>query len=94
MRGWLSGMVAMFLACAVGCTSLDVKTDHDPTVDFSRFKTFAFSGLTNLNQGGVLDNSLIRNRLDTLIDRELRQKGLTQVHPDQNPDLACTTGWV
>lgn len=87
MRGWLSGTVVMFLACAVGCTSLDVKTDHDPTVDFSRFKTFAFSGVTDLDQRGVLDNSLLRNRLETIIDRVLWQKGLTQVSLDQNPDL-------
>jgi hypothetical protein len=87
MQGWLSGVVTMFVACAVGCTSLDVKTDHDPTVDFSRFKTFAFSGLTDLNQRGVLDNSLIRNRLETMIGRELQQKGLTQIPLDQNPDL-------
>ncbi len=87
MQGWLSGVMAMFVACAVGCTSIDVKTDFDQTVDFSRFKTFAFTGITDLNQGGVLDNSLVRNRLETMIDRELRQKGLTQTRLDQNPDL-------
>jgi hypothetical protein len=87
MQGLLSGVVAMFVVCAVGCTSLDVKTDFDPTVDFSRFKTFAFTGLTDLDQRGILDNSLIRNRFETMIGKELRQKGLSQVPLDQSPDL-------
>ena len=87
MQGWLSGIVAMLAACAVGCTSIDVKTDFDQTVDFSRFKTFAFARMTDLNQGGVLDNSLLRHRIETGIERELRQKGLTQTDLDHNPDL-------
>src|SRR5574337_149878 len=87
MRRWLSGVVAMFVACVVGCTSVEVKTDFDSTVDFSRFKTFAFTGMTDLNPSGVLDNSLMRGRLERMIDRELRQKGLTQTSLDQHPDL-------
>ncbi|MBX3301000.1 MAG: DUF4136 domain-containing protein [Nitrospira sp.] len=87
MRRWLSGVVAIIVACVVGCTSIDVKTDFDQTIDFSRFKTFAFTGITDLNQGGVLDNSLVRHRLETMIGRELQQKGLTQASLDQNPDL-------
>ncbi|MFY4727848.1 DUF4136 domain-containing protein [Nitrospira sp. BLG_2] len=87
MQGWLSGAVAMFVVCAVGCTALDVKTDFDPTIDFSRFKTFAFTGLTDLDQGGILDNSLIRQRLENMIGKELQRKGLTQVGLEQNPDL-------
>jgi len=87
MLGWLSGVVAMLLVFAAGCVSPDVKTDFDPTVDFSRFKTFAFSGLTDLDQRGMLDNSLMRQRLENMIGRELQQKGLTQVGLEQNPDL-------
>jgi hypothetical protein len=87
MLGWLSGVVAMLLVFAAGCVSPDVKTDFDPTVDFSRFKTFAFTGLTDLDQRGMLDNSLMRQRLENMIGRELQQKGLTQVGLEQNPDL-------
>lgn len=87
MQGWLKGVVAMFVACAAGCTSMDVKTDFDPAVDFSRYKTFAFTGMTELDQSGVLDNSLMRDRLERMIDRELREKGLTRTRLDQHPDL-------
>lgn len=70
-----------------GCTTIDVKTDFDPSADFSRFRTFAFVGLTDLNQGGVLNNSLTRKRLETILSRELSQKGLRQVGLEDHPDL-------
>ena len=70
-----------------GCTTIDVKTDFDPSVDFTRFRSFAFVGLTDLNQGGVLNNSLTRKRLETIIARELSQKGFQQVALDERPDL-------
>lgn len=70
-----------------GCTTIDVKTDFDPSADFTRFHSFAFAGLTDLNQGGVLDNSLTRKRLETILGRELTQKGLQQVALDEHPDL-------
>ena len=39
------------------CSSFKVNTDHDPTVDFSSFKTFAFAGPSEANKGGIYDNS-------------------------------------
>ena len=41
-----------------GCTDFKVKTDHDPTADFSSFKTFAFAGPAEMNKGGIYDNTL------------------------------------
>ena len=87
MWRWLISLNIIFLACAVGCTSIDVKTDFDPTVDFSRFKTFAFAGFTDLNQSGVLNNTLTRRRLETVISGELVKKGLRQAGVDENPDV-------
>src|SRR5688572_14878001 len=45
-------ILAMSLAA---CSSFTVNTDHDPTVDFSSFKTFAFAGPTEMNKGGLYD---------------------------------------
>jgi hypothetical protein len=87
MWRWVISLNVIFLACAVGCTNIDVKTDFDPTVDFSRFKTFAFAGFTDLNQSGVLNNTLTRRRLETVISGELVKKGLRQVGIDENPDV-------
>ena len=78
----------ILFSCALsGCSTIDVKTDFDPSVDFTRFHTFAFAGLTDLNMGGVLDNSLMRKRIETIMARELSQKGLRHVALDEHPDL-------
>jgi hypothetical protein len=78
--------MVMFL-CVAGCTSIDVKTDFDETADFSKYRTFAFAGMTDLNQSGVLTNSLTRKRIEGAIARELTKKGLSQIELGQNPDL-------
>ena len=78
---------AIIVFCFQACSSFDVKTDFDPSADFTKFRTFAFTGMTDLNKGGILDNSLTRRRLESAISRELTTKGLRQVESDQNPDL-------
>lgn len=80
--------LSVLVSCAwSGCTTIDVKTDFDPSADFTRFHTFAFVGLTDLNRGGVLDNSLMRKRLEAIIAKELTQKGLRHIALDEHPDL-------
>jgi hypothetical protein len=44
--------LAVVVLCFHGCTGPDVKTDFDPSADFSKFHTFAFLGLTDINRGG------------------------------------------
>jgi Domain of unknown function (DUF4136) len=80
-------LAALTFSCVMGCTSIDVKTDFDETADFTKFRTFAFAGMTDLNQAGVLSNSLMRKRIESAIARELTKKGLNHVELDQNPDL-------
>jgi len=86
IRRIVFNVVIVLLWCHA-CTSIDVKTDFDPTADFTRFKTFAFAGLTDMNKGGILDNSLTRKRIESIVARELTSKGLQQVELDQHPDL-------
>jgi hypothetical protein len=71
----------------------NVRTDFDPAADFATFRTYAFAGLTDLNQGGVLNNSLIRKRLEQMIGEQLSSKGLRQVGLDEHPDLRVHN-WV
>lgn len=80
-------LVTAIFACAVGCTSIDVKTDFDRSADFNKFKTFAFTGMTDMNQAGLLSNSLIRKRIESAIGKELTKKGLRSVASEQKPDL-------
>lgn len=88
MRIWRTTLcLAMVLFCAQACTSIDVKTDFDPSADFTRFHTFAFAGLTDITKTGLLDNSLTRKRIEGGISRELTKKGLREVKMDERPDL-------
>jgi len=93
-KEWLMrGVKRSFLRCLgmiwllAACTSPNVKTDFDPSVDFNRFRTFAFIGLSQLNRGTALDNSLTRKRIESVVGQELMSKGLQQVSLDQHPDL-------
>lgn len=79
--------VVMFFACVVGCSTIDVKIDFDPAADFTRFHTFAFGGLTDITQTGLLDNSLVRKRIESAVARELTKKGLREVTTEDHPDL-------
>ena len=88
MRFWRSILcVAMVLFWAQACTTIDVKTDFDPSADFTRFHTFAFAGLTDITKTGLLDNSLVRKRIEAAVLRELTKKGLREVKIDERPDL-------
>ncbi|HEU4500850.1 MAG TPA: DUF4136 domain-containing protein [Nitrospira sp.] len=87
MRRRRRGCLLILAVSLVACTSFKVNTDHDPTVDFSSFKTFAFAGPAELNKGGIYDNSLTRRRVESAVVRELTGKGLRQVGLDEPQDL-------
>jgi hypothetical protein len=59
-----------------------VKVSSDPSVDFSKFKTYAWDQ-------GTLANPLIKQFIVTAVDREMMAKGLQKV--ESNPDLVVTT---
>lgn len=73
--------------CLSACSAFKVQTDHDPTADFSSFKTFAFAGPAEMNKGGIYDNSLMQKRIESAVARELTAKGLRQVGLDEPQDL-------
>ena len=70
-----------------GCAGPKVITDFDPSAEFSAFHTFAFTGLTDRDQGGVLDNSLLRKRIEEIVGQQLTAKGLRQVGVEDRSDL-------
>ena len=83
-----TALAALMFLCTVGCaTNIEVKTDFDQSADFAKYQTFAFAGMTDLNQAGVLSNSLMRKRIESALTEELTKKSLRQVGLDQHPDL-------
>lgn len=85
-RGLEAALLLLILSLSA-CTTFDVKTDHDPTADFTKFKRFTFMGLTGAEKGGIHDNSLTHKRIESAVARELTGKGLEQVDLHQQPDL-------
>jgi hypothetical protein len=79
--------LALGLLAAGGCAGPKVLTDFDPSAEFSAFRTYAFAGLTDRDQGGVLDNSLMRKRIEEIVGRQLTAKGLRQVGLEDRSDL-------
>ena len=64
-------LLLILVAVLPGCHAFGVKTDYDPTADFSSFKTFAFGGVAEMNKGGIYDNTLTRKRIESAVAREL-----------------------
>ena len=60
------------------CTTFNVKTDDDPTADFTTFTTFTFVGLAESAKGGDPRSSLMHKRIESAVARELTGKGLRQ----------------
>ena len=87
MRRRRTACLLILAVSLAACTSFKVNTDHDPTVDFSSFKTFAFAGPSEMNKGGIYDNSLTRRRIESAVVRELTGKGLRQVGLDEPQDI-------
>ena len=69
--------------------SLSAKTtvDFDPSIDFSKFKTFAYLGGVENLVAIQIDPDLINIRFHRMVVRELEKKGLHEVNAGQNPDL-------
>ena len=79
-------LLALFFGLAL---SVSAKTtiDFDPSVDFSKFKTFAYIGGVENLVAIQLNPDLINIRFHRMVVRELEKKGLHEVSPGQNPDL-------
>jgi hypothetical protein len=79
-------LLALFFGLAL---SVSAKTtiDFDPSVDFSKFKTFAYIGGVENLVAIQLNPDLINIRFHRMVVRELEKKGLHEVNPGQNPDL-------
>ncbi len=80
-------VVCVWLLAAVACTGPKVQTTSDPSADFTAFHTFAFTGMTDTDQGGLLNNSILRKKIERVVAEQMTAKGLHQVGLDARPDL-------
>lgn len=70
----------------MSCATTSVTTDHDPNVDFNRFRTFAFLG-GHIWVNGMADdnNTLVKDRIRSSVVATLNTRGMQQV--TSNPDV-------
>lgn len=87
------GVLAVITILPALAWSSDVKTDFDPAVDFTKFKSFAFIGGHELDKSGVLANPENRERIKNFIGGVMENRGLHEVPRDTKYDLAVRY-WV
>jgi Domain of unknown function (DUF4136) len=78
---------------AQGLYAGDVKTDFDPAIQFTGFKTFSFVGGQELTKTGLLSNPETRDRIKNFVSGVMQLRGLHEVPKDQKYDLAVRY-WV
>jgi len=81
-------LVVLLLLIYAGCASLDVKTEHHPSADFSRYKTFSFADPADIGEARTADEAALQDRIEPAISKQLRAKGLRQLDQGQPADLA------
>lgn len=83
LRLLLAGTLLSLLALAGCASSPTIRSNVDPGVDFTRFRTFGFFQPLATDREGY--QSLISQQLVTSTERELVARGLQRT--DDNPDL-------
>ena len=83
----------LVLPAMVWGAASDVKTDFDPAIDFTHFRTFAFVGGQEMGKTGLLANPETRERIKNFIAGVMENRGLTEVPRDAEYDLAVRY-WV
>jgi hypothetical protein len=81
----MTRMPVALIACGllIGCSTIDVRTDWDRAIDFSRFESFAL-----LENSEAAINRLIDARIRASIIEEISSKGLRQLETIEGADLA------
>lgn len=65
-----------------------VKTDWDHSVNFERYRTFAWKASPPSPSNGMINNSLVDKRIREAVDQQLMMKGMRE--QTQNPDVYLT----
>jgi Domain of unknown function (DUF4136) len=87
--------VGLFVAFGIFVPSTSAKTaiDFDPNLDYSKFRTFAYLGGSEHLAMLPLNPEQITDEIHAAVSRELLKRGLKEVKPDENADLAVRY-WV
>ena len=85
-------ILASFVLVFIGCSSLKVTTDFDPSQDFGKYKTYRWANSKEINPNDALArNPLIKKRVINGIDKALQDKGFVLAAKDTEPDFIVIT---
>jgi hypothetical protein len=73
-----------FLTLTIGAFAASAKTDYDHSVNFERYRTFAWKNY-GMPANGIVNNSIVASRIQNAVDEQLTKKGLRE--DDRNPDV-------
>ncbi len=70
----------LFMAAFSSCSTVTVRTDHDPATNFARYRTYAFGPLS---QNALAISPGVRAQIESSIDQGLAARGLRRsARPD------------
>ena len=76
MKLTLQFFLLLLLTVVFGCAGPKIAQDFDPTIDFSRLKTYHWRP----QEGKKPENSLVDERLHTAVDNSLAEKGYQRIY--------------
>ena len=82
------GLPVLVLAAAASCSTLQTSVDYDRSVDFTRYRTFAFV------TGTPARREFTQIRIERAIASELNSRGLIAVGRDRSDLLVSTHAFV
>ncbi|MBT8382240.1 MAG: DUF4136 domain-containing protein [Ignavibacteria bacterium] len=92
MKLKLAIISTLLILVFVGCSSLKVATDFDPSQDFSKYNTYRWATTNEINPNDALaQNPLVEKRVVAGIDKALQDKGFVLAGDDVEPDFVVMT---
>ena len=87
--------ILVLAAALAGCSSVRVNTQFDPTAPYASYKTYGWNPrMPGPEEAPPIRNPMIRQQVQSIVDREMAKKGFTLLKPEQNPDLLVSVhGW-
>ncbi len=85
MRPRFLGATALIMVMSA-CSGIQVNTDYNPEVDFSRYQSFAWAERAGSGDDALIDNELVDQRFRRAVESELASRGMQKTNGQ--PDLA------
>ena len=78
MKTATSILVVTLILVLISCSSVNVTTDYDPEIDFSKYKTYLWYGGEMPADDQLSANPLVKKRVASSVEKALESKGFTK----------------